>query len=351
MGDTDIRRRKQDHLDLCTSGDVQFRTQGTLLSDVRLVHQALPELAEHDLDLGVTLAGRRLKAPLVIAGMTGGVEEAGVINRDLAAAAERVGVAFGLGSQRAMLRHPEVAATYQVRGVAPTTMVLANLGVVRARQMRTAEVRALCDDVGADALCLHLNVAMELVQNGGDRDFRGGVATIRRLEEELGLPVIVKETGCGLSRRAAAAIASCGVRTVDVGGAGGTSWVGVETLRAGDSQAQAVGEGLWDWGIPTAASVVYCAEAGLEVIATGGVRDGYDVARALALGARAAGVAAPLLKAQRDGGVEGVVAALETIIRTLRAVMLLCGSRTPGSLVLAPRVVVGELRSWLEPGG
>ncbi|MBI5480166.1 MAG: type 2 isopentenyl-diphosphate Delta-isomerase [Deltaproteobacteria bacterium] len=351
MRDTDIRQRKQDHLTLCTSGEVQFRKRDTLLRDVHLVHQALPELADHDLDLGVTLAGRRLRAPLVIAGMTGGVAEAAAINQDLAAAAERLGLAFGLGSQRAMLRHPEVADTYQVRAVAPTTMVLANLGVVKARQMRTAEVRALCDAVGADALCLHLNVGMELVQDGGDRDFRGGVATIRRLEEELGLPVIVKETGCGLSRRAATTIAAAGVRTVDVGGAGGTSWVGVEATRAEDPQARAVGEVLWDWGIPTAASVAYCAEAGLEVIATGGIRDGYDVARALALGARAAGVAAPLLKAQREGGVEAVVAALETIIRTLRAVLLLCGCRTPTSLALAPRVVVGELRSWLEPGG
>jgi len=351
MRDTDIRQRKQDHLDLCASGDVKFRTRDTLLGNVHLVHQALPELASHDIDLVVTVAGRRLKAPLVIAGMTGGVAEAGAINRDLAAAAERVGVAVGLGSQRAMLHHPEVADTYRVRGVAPTTMVLANLGVVKARQMRTAEVRALCDDVGADALCLHLNVAMELVQADGDRDFRNAVGTIRRLEEELGLPIIVKETGCGLSRRAATTIASAGVRTVDVGGAGGTSWVGVEALRAKDPEARAMGEALWDWGIPTAASVAYCAEAGLEVIATGGIRDGYDVARALALGARAAGLAAPLLKAQREGGVEGVVAALETIIRTLRAVMLLCGCRTPGSLALAPRVVVGELRSWLEPGG
>jgi isopentenyl-diphosphate Delta-isomerase len=161
----------------------------------------------------------------------------------------------------------------------------------------------------------------------------------------------VKETGCGLSRRAAATIAAAGVRTVDVGGAGGTSWVGVEATRTEDPPARAVGEVLWDWGIPTAASVAYCAEAGLEVIATGGIRDGHDVARALALGARAAGLAAPLLKAQREGGVEAVVAALESIIRTLRAVMLLCGCRTPTSLALAPRVVVGELRTWLEPGG
>ena len=352
MADTlDISRRKQEHLKLCATDQVGFRERRTLLGDVQLVHQALPELAEHDLDLGVMLAGRRLRVPLIIAGMTGGTAEAAAINRDLAAAAERLGVAFGLGSQRAMVRHPEALEGYSVRDVAPTAMILGNLGVVQARQLRTAEVREMCDRVGADALCIHLNPAMELVQEGGDRDFRGAIATIDRLENELGLPIIVKETGAGLSRRAAAALAAAGVTTVDVGGAGGTSWVGVETLRAQNPTARATGEALWDWGIPTAASVAWCVEAGLETIATGGIRTGLDVARALCLGARAAGLASPLLRAQQAGGVEAVVATLEGLVHTLRTVMLLCGCRTPGALAVAPRVITGELRRWLEPGG
>lgn len=352
MADTlDISRRKQEHLQLCTSDQVGFRERRTLLGDVQLVHQALPELAEHDLDLGVMLAGRRLRAPLIIAGMTGGTREAAAINRDLATAAERLGIAFGLGSQRAMLRHPESAASYVVRDVAPTAMIMGNLGVVQARQLRSAEVREMCDRVGADALCVHLNPAMELVQEGGDRDFRGALGTIDRLENELGLPVIVKETGAGLSRRAAAALVAAGVRTVDVSGAGGTSWVGVEALRAKDAAARTTGEVLWDWGIPTAASVAWCVEAGLETIATGGIRTGLDVARALCLGARAAGLASPLLRAQQAGGAQAVVEALESLLRTLRTVMLLCGCRTPGALAVAPRVITGELRQWLEPGG
>jgi isopentenyl-diphosphate delta-isomerase len=347
----DITTRKHDHLRLTAGGEVEFQARTTLLEGVQLVHQALPELAEHDLDLTTVLCGRRLRAPLVIAGMTGGVPEAAAINRDLARAAEQLGLAFGVGSMRPLVRQPEILETYAVRAAAPTAMLLANLGVVQARQMRPTEVRELCDRIGADALCIHLNPAMELVQEGGDRDFRGALATIDRLENELGLPVIVKETGCGLSRRAAAALAAAGVRTVDVGGAGGTSWVGVEARRAADPAARALGEELWDWGVPTAASVAYCVEAGLETVATGGIRGGLDVARALALGARAAGMAAPLLRAQQRAGFDGVLAALEGILRTLRTVMLLCGCRTPGGLAIAPRVVTGELRRWLEPGG
>jgi isopentenyl-diphosphate delta-isomerase len=352
VGDThDIGTRKHDHLRLTAGGEVEFRHRTTLLEGVHLVHQALPELAEHDLDLSIVLAGRRLRAPLVIASMTGGIPEAAAINRDLARAAEHFGLAFGVGSMRALLRRPEALASYAVRDVAPTAMILANLGVVQARQLRSQEVRELCDRLGADALCVHVNPAMELVQDGGDRDFRGALATIDRLENELGLPVVVKETGCGLSRRAAAALAAAGVHTVDVGGAGGTSWVGVEAMRAQEPAARATGDALWDWGVPTAASVVYCVEAGLEAVATGGIRDGLDVARALALGARAAGMAAPLLRAQQQGGLESVVTALEGVLRTLRTVMLLCGCRTPGGLAVAPRVVTGDLRHWLEPGG
>jgi isopentenyl-diphosphate Delta-isomerase len=163
--------------------------------------------------------------------------------------------------------------------------------------------------------------------------------------------VIAKETGCGISRRTAAAIADAGLRHVDVGGAGGTSWVAVEARRAQDSVARVVGDVLWDWGIPTAASVVYCVEAGLDTIATGGIRSGLDVACALALGARAAGIGGPLLRAQLEGGADGVVALLEGITRTLAVVMLLCGCRTPSALAISPRVITGELRHWLEPGG
>jgi isopentenyl-diphosphate delta-isomerase len=234
-----------------------FATKGTLLDQVQLVHQAIPEHHYDEIDLSTPLLGKVLKAPLVISAMTGGTDEAQAINRDLARAAETLGLGFGLGSQRAMLVRPETTRTFLVREHAPTALVLGNLGLVQAQRMSTDEVRMLCQTVGADALCIHLATAMELVQPGGDRDFRGGLETLRRLHHELGIPIVVKETGCGLSRQVGLMVRRVGITAVDVSGAGGTSWVGVETHRAaGVAQGGgrgAVGLGGADGGFGVAA--------------------------------------------------------------------------------------------------
>ncbi len=343
----DISQRKADHLDLCATDQVAFRRQTTLLSEVRLVHQSLPELSLDDLDLRTELLGKTLRAPLVIAAMTGGHERAEEINRTLAGVAERRGYAFGLGSQRAMLKRPESASTYRVRDVAPSALVLGNIGVVQAREMATADVARMVHAIGADALCVHLNPAMELVQPEGDRDFRGCLAAIGRLVNELGVPVVAKETGNGLSRRTLAQLRYVGVQHVDTSGAGGTSWVGVETLRAEGGQRD-LGEALWDWGVPTAASVVYAAQAGMRVIATGGVATGHDVARAIALGAQVGGIARPVFMAFNQGGEAAVEAFLDGVERELRAIMLLTGSRTPADLRNAEKRIGAGLREWTE---
>lgn len=347
-----IGQRKADHLALCATDEVAFRSKSTLFEQVRLVHDALPDLDAADIDTRCTLLGKTLRAPIVIAAMTGGTDEAARVNRELSSIAEERGYGFGLGSQRAMHVRTGTAPTYAVRDVAPSTLVLGNLGVVQARAMTTAEIEALVRGVGADALCIHLNPAMELVQPGGDRDFRGGLETIARLVKELPCPVVVKETGCGLSRRVGERLRSVGVAHVDVSGAGGTSWVAVETKRAeasNDERARALGEALWDWGIPTAASVGLVAPLGFEtVIATGGVMTGMDVARAIALGASAAGIARPALKALTAGGRAGALAFLDAVEAELRAVMLLTGSKDLDGLRRAPRIVGGELRMWLE---
>jgi isopentenyl-diphosphate delta-isomerase len=217
-------------------------------------------------------------------------------------------------------------------------------------------VRGLVDAVGVDALCLHLNPAMELVQPGGDRDFRGGLETIARLVRELGVPVMVKETGCGISPALARRLhRQAGVRHVDVSGAGGTSWVGVETKRAaaaGDERARSLGEALWDWGVPTGASVALLRPLGFDtLIATGGIATGLDVARAIALGATGAGIARPVLRALSSGGRQGAMAWLDSVEAELRAVMLLTGSGDLAALRRAPRVVVGELAEWIAQLG
>jgi isopentenyl-diphosphate delta-isomerase len=344
-----LRERKESHLALCQTAQVEHGAKTTLFEDVELMHNAVPELALADVDCSTTFLGKQLRAPLLITGMTGGTEEARRINRDLATVAERAGIAFGLGSQRVMQRDARTAPTFAVRDVAPTVPLLANLGLTQAARQTTAEVAALVEGVGADALCLHLNPAQELVQPEGDRDFRGGLAALRRLCRELPVPVIAKETGCGISRAVGESLRDAGVRIVDVSGAGGTSWVRVETLRARGTD-RALGEALAGWGIPTAASLVMLDGLELQLIASGGVRNGVEVAKAIALGAHLAGAALPLFRAYASGGIEGAAAWIATLQRELRAAMLLTGAAALRDLARQPVLLGPRLSAWTRAG-
>lgn len=346
----DIGKRKRDHLELATKGEVGFRDKTTLLECVRLEHNALPELSLEEVDTSTRVLGKRLDVPLLVAGMTGGTNEAREINRSLASIAEECGFAFGLGSQRAMLKDPSSASTYQVREVAANALVLGNVGIVQAAKMASSELADLVNAVGADGLCVHMNPAMELIQAEGDRDFRGGLDFFRRAVQELSVPVIAKETGCGISVHTARRLKAAGVRHVDVSGAGGTSWVAVETQRA-SAERRELGNTFWDWGIPTAASVALTAQVGFAtVIATGGIETGLDVARAIALGAHVAGIARPVLRAHAEGGRDGARAFLQRVALELRTAMLLVGARNLAELGSAPRLISGELRRWIDAG-
>ncbi|HEX7663872.1 MAG TPA: type 2 isopentenyl-diphosphate Delta-isomerase [Polyangiaceae bacterium] len=348
----DIGTRKVDHIALCATEDVGFKGTSTLLECVKLVHDALPDLDAAKIDPSVRIFGKRLALPLCIAAMTGGTEEATRINMDLAKVAEARGLAFGVGSQRAMVVRPETAGSYRVRSVAPNAVVLGNLGVVQARAMATSDVQRLVGELEADALCIHLNPAMELVQPDGDRDFTGGLKTIERIVKEVGVPVVVKETGCGISDAVAKRLKNVGVAHVDVSGAGGTSWVGVETKRAEaakDDASKRLGEAFWNWGIPTAASVAMVAGVGFDTIfATGGIQSGLDVARAIALGATLGGIARPMLRAVREGGEAGAHAFVDALEAEIRAAMLLTGSASTHALGRAEKVITGELALWLS---
>lgn len=337
-----ISSRKDDHIRLCLDGDVGFRQKTTLLEEVELLHDALPELAMADIDLRSSFVGKSLSAPLIIAAMTGGTDRAETINRDLAAAAQRLGLGFAFGSQRPYLVKG-ISAGYKVRDVAPDILILGNIGLVQARETPTQQLKELLDFSGADALCVHLNPAMEVVQPEGDNDFRHGLPTIRRLVEELDRPIIVKETGCGLSRSVGQRVVELGVGAVDVSGAGGTSWVAVETGRAQSSQ-RALGERFWDWGIPTAASVAQLSGLGLEICATGGIQSGLDVAKALALGATIGGIARPLLQAHAAGRLDEK---LQEILAELRVAHLLAGAQTPRELAEKPVLLESRLRRWV----
>jgi isopentenyl-diphosphate delta-isomerase len=343
----DIAQRKQDHIDLCATGDVGFRTKTTLLDEVELVHDALPELSLDGVDTGLTLFGKRLSAPIFIAAMTGGTDKARAINLELARIADEEGYGFGLGSQRAMLDPARAAGpSYDVRSVAPKALVLGNIGGVQARSLSDAEIQGLVDRVSADALCVHLNPAMEIVQPGGDRDFSGIAERIAELGRSLGVPVVAKETGCGIGPAAAVKLARAGVRHVDVSGAGGTSWVAVETLRA-TGRERDLGAALRDWGVPTAASVLCAAQSGFDtIIATGGVATGLDVARAIALGATAAGIARPVLQALLEGGPDAARAQLARVRRELAAVMLLVGAPDLRALRRAPKLLGPRLEAY-----
>ena len=345
-----ISERKRSHLELCQAEEVEYSGKTTLFEEIDLIHDALPELAVGEVDVATALLGKPLRAPLLITGMTGGTEEASGINRDLARVAEEHGIAFGLGSQRAMQRTPDLAYTFEVRRHAPTTLVLANLGLVQATAQPTGAVERLARAVGADAVCLHLNPAQELIQPGGDRDFRYGLETLARLVRELPLPVVVKETGCGISRGVGERLVGAGVRTVDVSGAGGTSWIKVEALRAG-APGRELGTLFSDWGIPTAAALAGLRGLGFELIASGGIRSGLDVAKAFALGAHAAGVALPVLRAYRAGGVAAAGDFIERLIAGLKTAMVLTGSRDLDALRRAPVVLGGRLREWVNAGG
>ena len=329
----EIVDRKRSHFDLCAQQEVEFRHKTTLLEDVELVHQPLTETVLEGVDLGVTVLGKRLGAPLMISGMTGGTPEAGRFNREMAALAERLGIGFGVGSQRVMLARPEVAETFQVRDAAPGVLLFGNIGIAQARELTTAEVEGLARVIGADAMCVHLNTAMEIIQERGDHDFRGSLAAIARLIRESRVEIVVKETGCGFAREAGARLSEAGARWVDVAGAGGTSWVGVETLR--NRALRHLGEAFWDWGIPTAASLLELRALDLNLIASGGVRTGIQAAKALALGARAVLVGRPAMYGLAFGGDKGVAQVLEILREELENALALLGCRSPAEVTAA----------------
>jgi len=351
-----LRQRKAEHMRLAADETVEVRTAPGW-GDVHLVHDALPEVDLADVDLGVELLGRRLGLPLAIAGMTGGHDGATAVNATLARAAERHGLAIGLGSQRVALADPSLEPTFAVvREQAPNALVIGNIGAAQLIEqdgrppLSDRQLARIVEMIAADALAVHLNVLEESVQPEGDRRARGVAAAIERLTATIGVPVIVKETGAGISRETALRLRDAGVAALDVGGLGGTSFALIERLRAQrqcDRRGIELGEDLGEWGIPTAVAVVGARAAGLPVIATGGVRSGLDGAKALALGARAVGVARPLLLAALDGDA-AVDAWLERFRGTLATVLQLTGCRRVDELAARPLVVEGRTRAWLD---
>jgi len=330
-------QRKSRHLDVCLDDDVASRLDAGW-DAVRLRHEALPEIALADVDIATTFLELPLRAPLLISSMTGGTARAAEINRRLARGAEAAGIAFALGSGRAMLEDPALRATFDVRPVAPRVVLFANLGAVQLNYgVRIDDARRLVDGLEANGLYLHLNPLQEALQRGGDTNFRALEPKIAALCAALEVPVIAKSVGSGIAPSTAARLLGCGVAAIDVAGAGGTSWARVEGKRSGDPARERIAEAFGDWGYPTprATAALRAALPGTPLIASGGIRDGVQVAKALALGADLAGLALPFLRAAEES--EAAVAALiDELITALRIAMFATASQRVADLRDAP---------------
>lgn len=318
--------------------DVQFEGLTSGFERYRFFHCALPEMEKDDVDISITLFGKRLRAPFVISAMTGGTELAKGINANLALAAQELGIAMGVGSQRAAIEDPALASTYQVRYLAPNILLFANLGAVQLNYGYGAEeCRQAVEMIEADALVLHLNPLQEALQAGGNTDFSGLLSKIETICKALEEPVVVKEVGWGISEEVARKLTSAGVAGIEVAGAGGTSWSQVERHRAPTEAARRMAESFADWGIPTAESIQMARRGAPKavIIGSGGVRTGVDAAKAMALGANAAGLAAPLLKPATISA-EAVIEQLQQVIEELRIAMFCLGARDLAALKSAP---------------
>jgi isopentenyl-diphosphate delta-isomerase len=334
-----IHQRKSDHIRINLEEDVDFPNLTTGLEAYRLVHQALPEMHLSEVDTSVELFGKSLQAPILVSSMTGGATEAEHINRNLALAAEACGLAMGVGSQRAGLEKEHLAATFDVRSIAPNLLLFANLGAVQLNYGYTSrQCRQAVEMIDADALILHLNPLQEVLQPEGDFDWRDLSNKIGEVCAAVDVPVIVKEVGWGISAKAARLLIENGVSAIDVAGAGGTSWSQVEMYRAPTRRQRRLAAAFADWGIPTAESlrevIDVREEMGREDVhafASGGIRSGQDIAKCLALGADLVGLASPFLKMATESA-EAVIDEMGLFTDELRIAMLCCGAGNTASM-------------------
>ncbi|HXZ05548.1 MAG TPA: type 2 isopentenyl-diphosphate Delta-isomerase [Ktedonobacteraceae bacterium] len=351
----EVKQRKIEHVNIALGQDISV-AQSANWNDVQFVHQALPEVDLDEIDTSVSFLGHTLHYPIFISSLTGGHDDVASINRNLARAAEHYGLALGVGSQRAAIVNPDVVSSYAItREHAPNSYLIANIGAPQLiaqshhAPFTLEQVEHAVTMIGANALAVHMNSLQEATQPEGDRRAAGEGAALKTLAETVSVPVIAKETGAGVCREQALLLRSCGVAAIDVGGAGGSSMSAMEAERSkarGDARTHNIGLLFRNWGIATPVSIIEAKVARLPLIATGGVRTGLDMARALALGATLVGIGFPFLKAASQS-YNAVCELLETILAELKVAMQLSGAASIEQLQQTDLVVTGETRNWL----
>jgi len=349
-------RRKANHIRISMNRDVQARGRTTCFEHVHLIHNALPEIDMRTVDMSTDFLNHNFAAPVFMGALTGGTKEAMKINATIAEAVEKMALGMGVGSQRAALEDRSLEETFAVvRRKAPTAFIAANVGgaqLVGGYNLR--EVERAIEMIDADAIVVHLNALQEAVQPEGQTSFEGLVAKIKEISQNVEKPVIVKETGAGIAAEEARRLEEAGVQAIDVSGSGGTSWAAVEYYRARNLKKtlqSRLGHAFWDWGIPTAVSVVEVTETvNIPVIASGGIRSGIDAAKALALGASLTSLSQPVLQVASKS-VKDTEEFLTLIIEELRTVMFVVGARSIQDLQKVPLVLTGRMAEWLRVRG
>jgi isopentenyl-diphosphate delta-isomerase len=345
-------KRKEDHIRICLEQKAQAKNATSGFEDVQLVHRALPEVNKEKIDLSTTFLGKKFNAPIIVGAMTGGTEQATKINASIAQAVEKLGLGMGVGSQRAAIEDQKLEETFAVaRKMAPTAFLIANIGGVQlVHGYGLKEVKKVVEMIDADAVAVHLNALQEAVQPEGQTNFKGVLAKIGEIASTLDTPVIVKETGAGISAEDAKALENAGVKAIDVGGVGGTSFAAVEYYRTA-AKENLTGEAFWDWGIPTAVSLIETVQTvKLPVIASGGLRSGTDVAKALALNASLASISQPILQAAVKSA-EETEDKLACLIEELCNALFLVGAEKISDLAKTPVVITGKTGEWLQARG
>ena len=345
-------KRKEDHIRICLGNKAQAKNATSGFEDIQLVHRALPEVNKEKINISTTFLGKKFNAPIIVGAMTGGTEQATQINASIAQAVEKLGLGMGVGSQRAAIENQKLEETYAIaRKMAPNAFLIANIGGVQlVHGYGLKEVKKVVEMIDADAVAVHLNALQEAVQPEGQTNFKGVLAKIGEIASSLDTPVIVKETGAGISAEDAKALENAGVKAIDVGGVGGTSFAAVEYYRS-NSKENLSGEAFWDWGIPTAVSLIETAQTvKLPVIASGGLRSGTDVAKALALNACLTSISQPILQVAVKSAKE-TEEKLSCLIEELNNAMFLVGAEKLCDLAKTPIVITGKTGEWLHARG